>query len=765
MKRVHAGYAKRCFIASMLLITFFSVHSQTTYYSRNGATAPRNWDEADSWTLSSDGSGTAAAIPGRNDNVVILNGHNIIVDNVGDNGSTSVSATGLGQANVGTFPNAGVGNFYQTGNIYVKSGGTLTFSARAMLGGTTTVDGTLTASGDLIITGRIEIIQTASFSVGDDFILTGFSEALIYNTTTSSDDLYMDHTDAQLCGNNTVDLGDAIQYLNGATSDQICSDMNITGCGTCPTTGTGANNIGTDQNLLAGGSIWRYLDDGTDQGTAWYGTGFDDSGWATGNAELGYGDGDETTTVSFGADANNKYTTTYFRTTFFVNDRTDYTKIIASINFDDGVVVYLNGTEVIRSNMPTGTITSSTFAAATKTNENVEVEFELSVFDIVNGTNYVAVEIHQANLTSSDISFDMALSGSYSTTLIDAGETWNYLDDGTDQGTAWTGTSFDDSGWSSGDAELGYGDGDETTTVSFGPDTNNKYTTTYFRKSFDNTDASVFAIKVGLRRDDGAVVYLNGNEIIRDNMPTGTITSSTFASGAVGGGDETTYFSFEVDASDLIVGTNVIAVEVHQANLTSSDISFDLTLELVQPGALLPVTLIDFNGESNSSGIRLNWSTASELNNDFYLVERSRDGQHFNEIARVKGAGTTNETSSYSLVDFNPATGLNFYRLTQFDFDGQHETFETIYVQHGESSLDEKRFYPNPTSSIMYIRSENAIVPNSIALHDLSGTAYSIDVEINGNVAKLDLSTLSTGLYIVTMSQGNGTITRVISRQ
>ena len=64
------------------------------------------------------------------------------------------------------------------------------------------------------------------------------------------------------------------------------------------------------------GANWRYLDDGSDQGTAWYAPGFDDTGWADGDAQLGYGDGDETTVVSYGPDRWNKHITTYFRHTF-----------------------------------------------------------------------------------------------------------------------------------------------------------------------------------------------------------------------------------------------------------------------------------------------------------------------------------------------------------------------------------------------------------------------------------------------------------------
>jgi len=165
-------------------------------------------------------------------------------------------------------------------------------------------------------------------------------------------------------------------------------------------------------------------------------------------------------------------------------------------------------------------------------------------------------------------------------TLTPAGAVWKYKDDGSDQGTAWTSTAFDDSSWDSGPAQLGYGDGDEATTLGFGGDDANKHITTYFRRTFTVTNPSEIygSLTLSLLRDDGAVVYLNGSEMARSNMPGGVISHTTQALVAVGGGDESTFFTFPVSASALVTGSNVLAVEIHQANPTSSDISFDLSL-------------------------------------------------------------------------------------------------------------------------------------------------------------------------------------------
>lgn len=165
------------------------------------------------------------------------------------------------------------------------------------------------------------------------------------------------------------------------------------------------------------------------------------------------------------------------------------------------------------------------------------------------------------------------------TPLLHRGAVWRYLDDGSDQGTAWRATGFDDSGWSAGAAQLGYGDGDEATVVGFGPNPSAKFITTYFRTVVDIADPAQFATMTAkLVRDDGAVVYVNGVEAGRSNMPVGAIDYLTRASGTVGGTDEIVFFDLALNPLLFTSGANVIAVEIHQRAGTSSDTSFDFEL-------------------------------------------------------------------------------------------------------------------------------------------------------------------------------------------
>jgi peptidoglycan/xylan/chitin deacetylase (PgdA/CDA1 family) len=169
------------------------------------------------------------------------------------------------------------------------------------------------------------------------------------------------------------------------------------------------------------------------------------------------------------------------------------------------------------------------------------------------------------------------VAGAATTTLVARGSVWRYLDNGSNQGTAWRSGSFDDSSWKSGPAELGYGDGGEATVVGYGPDPAHKFRTTYFRRSFAvSSPESVSSLALGLRRDDGAAVYVNGVEVVRSNLPSGALDYLTGAT--TWDTSETTYFSFSVPPSVLVAGNNTIAVEVHQNGWASSDVSMDLDL-------------------------------------------------------------------------------------------------------------------------------------------------------------------------------------------
>jgi hypothetical protein len=162
------------------------------------------------------------------------------------------------------------------------------------------------------------------------------------------------------------------------------------------------------------------------------------------------------------------------------------------------------------------------------------------------------------------------------TALVPGGSTWRYLDTGAAADPAWTGLDFSDAAWKFGPAELGFGDGDEATVVNGGP-AGARFATTYFRHRFVVTEPEAFSeLTLNLRRDDGAIVYLNHAEVFRSNMPTGLVSSATYTGQATG--SETAFYSTHLPPALLHAGTNVVAVELHQSDRDSSDLSFELEL-------------------------------------------------------------------------------------------------------------------------------------------------------------------------------------------
>jgi len=163
---------------------------------------------------------------------------------------------------------------------------------------------------------------------------------------------------------------------------------------------------------------------------------------------------------------------------------------------------------------------------------------------------------------------------------LEAGSEWAYHDRGLDLGTAWRAPEHDDSLWPRGVGPFGYGDS-QTTELDYGPDGSDKRPTAYFRTTFQVADPTgITNVLLGVRRDDGAAVYLNGTEVVRTALPDGELTYDTLADVTAGGEDETSYFAYDADPTLLAAGENVLAVEVHQAAPTSSDMSFDLMVEL-----------------------------------------------------------------------------------------------------------------------------------------------------------------------------------------
>jgi hypothetical protein len=155
-------------------------------------------------------------------------------------------------------------------------------------------------------------------------------------------------------------------------------------------------------------------------------------------------------------------------------------------------------------------------------------------------------------------------------TLIPANTVFKYLANGSNQGTNWRLPSFNDASWSQGAAELGFGDSPATKLTS-------GKTTYYFRKAGISNPSQYSNLTLKIRRDDGIIVYVNGLEVYRNNMPSGTVSYTTKASSTCSD-DGSTVFSATLASSVFVDGNNVIAAEVHNRSTSSSDLTFELQL-------------------------------------------------------------------------------------------------------------------------------------------------------------------------------------------
>ncbi|WP_185154093.1 T9SS type A sorting domain-containing protein [Fulvivirga sp. M361] len=227
------------------------VFQPVTYYSRN-ATSGGNWDDPNSWTTLSDGSGGPLATgmyPASSDNVVILSGHTITINAITDNRGAGISPDGLGRTNVGPFVASNLNMFYQTGDVLVE--GLLSVTGiEMMVEGFTQIEtgGSFTLNSSLVNLGYLEANAGSSISSADDLVLAGNSVTVINTGSISNDDLIISFTDATLCGTGTTTLqngsGSQITFANSGSINQICTSFTVactgTGCTGFPVVGSGS---------------------------------------------------------------------------------------------------------------------------------------------------------------------------------------------------------------------------------------------------------------------------------------------------------------------------------------------------------------------------------------------------------------------------------------------------------------------------------------------------------------------------------------------
>ena len=216
--------------------------------------------------------------------------------------------------------------------------------------------------------------------------------------------------------------------------------------------------------------------------------------------------------------------------------------------------------------------------------------------------------------------------------------------------------------------------------------------------SYHNADLPIMQFDGALSNPGGALEYWS-------RKTSGIFRATTYTGVQTSGSPTYQFMNGAKVLPNNVAGGNVFYLGGHDYDNTSSNgeingrrIYLNAVFIPPKPSAwcsTLPVKLLYFHAIPNGETVNLRWATASELNNDHFLIERSKDGLEFFPFKVVQGSGTVNSVSYYSTEDLSPMRGKSYYRLSQIDYDGTQEAFEPIMIKLGE--LESKyRIFPNP---------------------------------------------------------------------
>lgn len=178
----------------------------------------------------------------------------------------------------------------------------------------------------------------------------------------------------------------------------------------------------------------------------------------------------------------------------------------------------------------------------------------------------------------------------------------------------------------------------------------------------------------------------------------------------------------------------------------------------ITANAALPISLVKFTADKLSEKVKISWTTATEINNDKFIVERSADGENFDVVAEVRGAGNSKEINTYEALDIAPLKGTSYYRLTQYDFDGRSETFAPVAVRMDAGSLKLEAVSSKLEAGSVEMSIYSPIATaTSIRVMDLSGriiASENINLVEGYQTVNINANALSSGIHIIQLMSG-----------
>ncbi|MCF8430197.1 MAG: T9SS type A sorting domain-containing protein [Bacteroidia bacterium] len=290
---------------------------------------------------------------------------------------------------------------------------------------------------------------------------------------------------------------------------------------------------------------------------------------------------------------------------------------------------------------------------------------------------------------------------------------------------------------------------------------------TSFRGRLFVKDGSVAnTFKVGLNKGGSASTAVFTSTDYALNTPilvvikysfNATATDTVYAFISTSGVPSTEPTTATIANTDYTISdfTKVAGIALRQGTVGTIAATFDgFRISDSWSTSVLPVKFTSFNAIINNNQTNLTWTTASELNNKGFEIERSTDGVNFETVGFVKGNVNSNRINKYNFIDANHASA--FYRLKQIDFDGKFDYSNVISVQGNDLLIN---ITPNPFNNILEINSNGNLV--NVEVLDITGKVVMSET-INGSKTTLNTASLNNGVYFVRISNGESVVTKRI---
>jgi hypothetical protein len=249
-------------------------------------------------------------------------------------------------------------------------------------------------------------------------------------------------------------------------------------------------------------------------------------------------------------------------------------------------------------------------------------------------------------------------------------------------------------------------------------------------------------------------------------LTNGSFSSANYAKTSIvwGDTDEVFVYGSETDTwgvswtpSDVnqnAFGLNLVAQMTVGTGTTTAAAEVDNAYIIIYTNAVLPVELTAFDAKKNLSGeVRVDWTTATETNNNYFIVERSKNAMDFEAVTRVKGAGTSLQTRTYSITDAHPLTGISYYRLKQVDLNGEEKVFPIAQVYVGNKW--EVDLVSQPGTLLIHVPQNDA--STQVDLINFNGErmwTFQRDGNSGDEEIRIDVTNVPPGLYIIKAISG-----------